>query len=145
MTFGSRGDYGCTSFSMRVGRKRDPTERPLRARENSLILGTHRRFVVIFQNIAGKSESPGFAYLGWWKANSGVRRRFQSPDPVGTGMQDAARRASIPCAVPQPSLHSGRAPIGHFGDRIGRRSMLILTMSVMGAGTFLIGCLPTYH
>lgn len=33
---------------------------------------------------------------------------------------------------------------GHFGDRIGRKSMLILTLSIMGIGTFLIGCLPTY-
>jgi MFS transporter, MHS family, shikimate and dehydroshikimate transport protein len=32
---------------------------------------------------------------------------------------------------------------GHFGDRIGRAAMLMLTMIIMGAGTFLIGCLPT--
>jgi MFS transporter, MHS family, shikimate and dehydroshikimate transport protein len=34
---------------------------------------------------------------------------------------------------------------GHFGDRIGRKSMLILTLSIMGTATFLIGLLPTYH
>ena len=34
---------------------------------------------------------------------------------------------------------------GHFGDRIGRKSMLILTLMVMGTATFLIGLLPTYH
>ncbi len=33
---------------------------------------------------------------------------------------------------------------GHFGDRIGRKTMLSLTVIIMGAGTFLIGCLPTY-
>jgi len=33
---------------------------------------------------------------------------------------------------------------GHFGDRIGRKTMLMLSMIVMGAGTFLVGCLPTY-
>lgn len=33
---------------------------------------------------------------------------------------------------------------GHFGDRIGRKTMLILTLVIMGSGTFLIGCLPTY-
>ncbi len=33
---------------------------------------------------------------------------------------------------------------GHFGDRIGRRSMLVMTLLIMGIATFLIGCLPTY-
>src|SRR6188474_3028681 len=34
--------------------------------------------------------------------------------------------------------------IGHYGDRTGRKSMLVLTLVVMGVATFLIGCLPTY-
>ncbi|WP_407943068.1 MFS transporter [Methylobacterium oxalidis] len=38
----------------------------------------------------------------------------------------------------------GGAIFGHFGDRIGRKAMLTLTMLIMGVGTFLIGCLPTY-
>ncbi|TGD11713.1 shikimate transporter [Brevibacterium sp. S111] len=33
---------------------------------------------------------------------------------------------------------------GHFGDRIGRKSMLIWTMTIMGVATALIGVLPTY-
>lgn len=33
---------------------------------------------------------------------------------------------------------------GHLGDRFGRRNIMILTLLVMGAATFLIGCLPTY-
>jgi MFS family permease len=32
---------------------------------------------------------------------------------------------------------------GHFGDRIGRKTVLIWTMALMGASTFLIGCLPS--
>src|SRR5258708_4655884 len=39
----------------------------------------------------------------------------------------------------------GGALFGYFGDRIGRKSMLMLTMFVMGLGTFLIGLLPTYN
>jgi len=35
--------------------------------------------------------------------------------------------------------------IGHFGDRIGRKSMLVLTLMIMGIATFLIGVLPTYE
>jgi metabolite-proton symporter len=34
--------------------------------------------------------------------------------------------------------------IGHYGDRIGRKSMLILTLTIMGVATFGIGLLPTY-
>ncbi|MFY9570173.1 MAG: MFS transporter, partial [Blastocatellia bacterium] len=34
---------------------------------------------------------------------------------------------------------------GHFGDKVGRKSMLILTLLIMGVATFLIGCLPTYN
>src|ERR1700681_83825 len=33
---------------------------------------------------------------------------------------------------------------GHFGDRIGRKTVLILTLIIMGTATFLIGLLPTY-
>ncbi|GAB2733279.1 MFS transporter [Sinomonas soli] len=33
--------------------------------------------------------------------------------------------------------------IGHFGDRIGRKQMLVFTLVSMGLATFLIGCLPS--
>jgi MHS family shikimate/dehydroshikimate transporter-like MFS transporter len=33
---------------------------------------------------------------------------------------------------------------GHFGDRIGRKVMLMLTMTIMALGTFAVGLLPTY-
>lgn len=38
----------------------------------------------------------------------------------------------------------GAAVIGHFGDRVGRKSMLVFTLILMGVATFLIGLLPTY-
>jgi MFS family permease len=34
--------------------------------------------------------------------------------------------------------------LGHFGDRIGRRRVLMFTLVLMGASTFLIGCLPSF-
>jgi MHS family shikimate/dehydroshikimate transporter-like MFS transporter len=33
---------------------------------------------------------------------------------------------------------------GHFGDRVSRKKMLVITLLMMGASTFLIGCLPGY-
>ncbi|NYI76904.1 MFS transporter [Nocardioides panzhihuensis] len=38
----------------------------------------------------------------------------------------------------------GAVFVGHFGDRIGRRKVLLFTLLLMGGGTFLIGCLPTF-
>jgi MFS transporter, MHS family, shikimate and dehydroshikimate transport protein len=39
----------------------------------------------------------------------------------------------------------GGAIFGHYGDRIGRKAMLVLTLLIMGIATFLIGLLPTYE
>src|SRR5205085_2664364 len=39
----------------------------------------------------------------------------------------------------------GGVIIGHFGDCIGRKAMLVLTMMIMGLATFCIGLLPTYE
>jgi MFS transporter, MHS family, shikimate and dehydroshikimate transport protein len=38
----------------------------------------------------------------------------------------------------------GGVIFGHYGDRIGRKTVLILTVLIMGIATFLIGLLPTY-
>lgn len=38
----------------------------------------------------------------------------------------------------------GGIVIAHFGDRIGRKKMLVLTVMVMGSATVLVGLLPTY-
>jgi MFS transporter, MHS family, shikimate and dehydroshikimate transport protein len=38
----------------------------------------------------------------------------------------------------------GGIVFGHFGDRVGRKSMLVLSLLIMGLATFLIGCLPTH-
>lgn len=38
----------------------------------------------------------------------------------------------------------GGVIFGHFGDKLGRKSMLVLTLMIMGVATVLIGLLPTY-
>lgn len=39
----------------------------------------------------------------------------------------------------------GGALFGHFGDRLGRKSMLVVTLCLMGGATLCIGLLPTYE
>ena len=39
----------------------------------------------------------------------------------------------------------GGIVFGHFGDKVGRKSMLLLTLVLMGIPTVLIGLLPTYE
>src|SRR5258708_22409381 len=34
---------------------------------------------------------------------------------------------------------------GHLGDRLGRKPVLVITLMLVGVGTFLIGLLPTYN
>lgn len=38
----------------------------------------------------------------------------------------------------------GAIVLGHFGDRLGRKKMLVLSLSLMGVATVIIGLLPTY-
>jgi MFS family permease len=42
------------------------------------------------------------------------------------------------------ALPLGGAVMGHFGDRVGRKSMLVWSLMLMGLSTFAIGLLPNY-
>jgi MFS family permease len=39
----------------------------------------------------------------------------------------------------------GAFVLGHFGDRLGRRRVLMFTLLLMGVSTFLIGCIPSFE
>jgi MHS family shikimate/dehydroshikimate transporter-like MFS transporter len=39
----------------------------------------------------------------------------------------------------------GGLVFGHFGDKLGRKPMLVITLLLVGGGTFLIGFLPSYQ
>ncbi len=39
----------------------------------------------------------------------------------------------------------GAILLGHVGDRFGRKKVLVFTLLLMGASTFLVGCLPSYE
>ncbi|WP_374455230.1 MFS transporter [Nocardioides sp.] len=64
---------------------------------------------------------------------------FPTFDPlVGTMISFATFAAGF---VTRPL---GGFVFGHFGDRIGRKKMLVLTMLIMGLSTFAMGLLPNY-
>jgi len=64
---------------------------------------------------------------------------FPSDDPLVSTML-----AYGTFAVGFLSRPIGGVIFGHFGDKIGRKSMLIMTMMIMGVATFLIGLVPSY-
>ena len=47
-------------------------------------------------------------------------------------------------AIPFVTRPIGAIVCGHYGDRFGRKSMLILALTVMGLSTFAIGLVPGY-
>lgn len=64
---------------------------------------------------------------------------FPSADPLTGAMLAFASYALGFVARPL-----GGIVFGHFGDRIGRKKLLMLSLVLMGGATFLIGLLPTY-
>jgi metabolite-proton symporter len=64
---------------------------------------------------------------------------FPSFDPlVGTLL------AFTTYAVGFVSRPLGGVVFGHYGDKLGRKNVLVVTLLIMGVATFLIGVLPTY-
>ncbi len=64
---------------------------------------------------------------------------FPAGDPVVSTLL-----AYVTFAVGFVTRPLGGVIFGHFGDRIGRKTMLVMTLMIMGVATFLIGLLPTY-
>ncbi|MFI9510493.1 MFS transporter [Nocardia sp. NPDC052566] len=62
----------------------------------------------------------------------------------GTSDLDAILAAFITYAVGFAARPLGGVVFGHFGDKYGRKTLLQLSLVLVGAATFLMGCLPTY-
>ncbi|MFJ6698412.1 MFS transporter [Streptomyces sp. NPDC091272] len=64
---------------------------------------------------------------------------FPSSDPlVGTLL------AFVTYAIGFAARPLGGVVFGHFGDRVGRKKLLVLSLLMMGGATFAMGLLPTY-
>ena len=60
------------------------------------------------------------------------------------GQLDAILAAFLTYAVGFVARPIGGVVFGHFGDKYGRKKLLQLAIILVGAATFLMGCLPTF-
>ncbi len=96
---------------------------------------------VVFASFIGTTiEWYDFFLYGTAAALVFNRLFFPELDPVTGTMASFATYAIGFFARPL-----GGVIFGHYGDRIGRKSMLIISLMMMGIATVLIGLLPTYH
>ncbi|MFJ3223486.1 MFS transporter [Streptomyces sp. NPDC086783] len=63
---------------------------------------------------------------------------FDESDPATATLLSLATFGVAYAARPVGALF-----LGHFGDRVGRKRIMVFTLMLMGLSTFLIGCLPT--
>ncbi|MFF4501531.1 MFS transporter [Streptomyces sp. NPDC001401] len=63
---------------------------------------------------------------------------FDQSDPATATLLSLATFGVAYAARPVGALF-----LGHFGDRVGRKKIMVFTLILMGLSTFLIGCLPT--
>ncbi|MES5818240.1 MFS transporter [Streptomyces sp. RG80] len=63
---------------------------------------------------------------------------FDESDPATATLLSLATFGVAYAARPIGALF-----LGHFGDKVGRKKIMVFTLILMGLSTFLIGCLPT--
>ncbi len=97
------------------------------------------RRVVVASFIGTAIEWYDFFLYGTAAALVFNRLFFPNFDPIAGTMAAFATYAVGFFARPL-----GGVVFGHFGDRIGRKSMLVTTLMMMGLATFCVGLLPTY-
>jgi metabolite-proton symporter len=106
--------------------------------ETSSMSRTNRR--VLFASLIG-SGIEWFDFFLYGSATAIVFNRlfFPAADPFVSLLL-----AYLSFALPFFIRPLGGLIFSHIGDRVGRKRTLVLTLSLMGGGTTLIGFLPTY-
>ena len=95
---------------------------------------------VVFASLIGTAEEwSDFFLYGSAAALVFGALFFPDADPV-----NATLLAFGTYAVGFVARPLGGVVFGHFGDRVGRKKMLVVALMMMGIATFAIGLLPTY-
>ena len=117
------------------GRVADQGAAAIKARQSSDI-----RKVAVASAIGNMIEYYDFTLYATATALVFNKIFFPSTDPLVGSLLAFATFFVGYCARPL-----GGVLFGHFGDRVGRKTALLLTILIMGLGTFLIGFMPTYE
>lgn len=108
---------------------------------NAAAKGSRVPWRVSFASFVGTSIEWYDYYIFGLLAATGVFSRLYFPD------QDPATGlllAFLTYAVGFVARPFGGLFAGHYGDKIGRKPMLVLSLMIMGAATLAMGLLPTY-
>ena len=101
----------------------------------------HTQTRVAFATIVGTSIEWYDYFL--YAAASGLIFNHLFFGPLGSTLSTMVAFATVGISFLFRPL--GAFLAGHFGDKLGRRVVLIITLIAMGAATALIGFLPTYE
>ena len=95
---------------------------------------------VVFASIVGATiEWYDFFLYGVMAGIVFNKLYFPNGDPLVSTML-----AYVTFAVGFFARPIGGVIFGHFGDKLGRKSMLVMTIMIMGVSTVLVGLIPTY-
>src|SRR5690606_30622729 len=101
----------------------------------------HERRKVVAASIIGTTIEWYDFFIYAFAANLVLAKLFF--EPAGPGMMQILSLVTIGLSFLFRPL--GAFLAGHFGDKLGRQPMLVITLLLMGVATVGIGLLPTYQ
>jgi len=99
-----------------------------------------QRRALVASLIGSSIEWYDFFLYGTVTALVFAKRFFPNSDPTVALLQ-----AYATFAIPFFIRPLGGVIFSHLGDKIGRKTSLVLTLALMGGATVLIGCVPDYY